>query len=72
MGCSRSRRDTRVPEVGAAQYRRNPVQLEDPADCRGADAVAELEQLTLDALVAPDRILSGHLLGQVGDDIVDG
>ncbi len=43
--------------VGAPQWRWwDAVTLEDPSDRRGADAVAELEQLALDPLVSPVRL----------------
>jgi hypothetical protein len=42
--------------VGAPdRCRWDAVALEDPPDCRGADTVAEFEQLTLDPQVAPAR-----------------
>jgi hypothetical protein len=34
--------------------------------------MAELEQFTLDALVAPGLVRAGHLLDQRGDRLVDG
>jgi hypothetical protein len=40
--------------------------LEDPADRRGADPVAELEQFTLDPLVPPAGILPREALDQRG------
>ena len=44
--------------VGVPDRRRwDPVALEDPPDRRGADAVAEFEQLALDPLVSPARVL---------------
>jgi hypothetical protein len=51
--------------------RRYPPLLEDPADRGFADAMAELEQFALDALVAPGRVLAGHLFDQGGDRVVD-
>ena len=45
--------------------------LQDPPDRRGADAVAELEQLALDPLVAPARVLPRHPHDQGGEDVVD-
>jgi hypothetical protein len=45
--------------------------LEDPADRRGADAVAELEQLALDSLVSPVRVLRRHPYNQRGEHAVD-
>ena len=44
---------------------------QDPPDRRSADAVAELEQLTLDPEVAPARVLPRHPHHQGNDDIVD-
>ena len=41
---------------------RNPPQLQNPANGRCGDAVAELEQFALDALVAPGFVLAGQLL----------
>jgi hypothetical protein len=41
--------------------------LEDPADRRRADPVAELEQFALDPLVSPAAVLGGEPLGQRGD-----
>src|SRR5258706_9326447 len=45
--------------------------FEDPADRGRTHAVAEAEQFALDALVAPARIIAGHLLDQGGDGRVD-
>jgi hypothetical protein len=48
--------------------RRGKLQgLEDPADRRCADPVAELEQLPLNSLVSPAAVLGGELLDQRGD-----
>src|SRR6185437_4510384 len=47
------------------------VTLEDPTDGRGADAVAELEQLALDPHVSPARVLPRHPHYQGGEDVVD-
>ena len=47
------------------------VALQDPPDRRGADAVAELEQLALDPQVAPARVLPRHPHHQGGEDVVD-
>ena len=47
------------------------VALEDPPDRRGADAVAELEQLALDPLVSPARVLRRHPYDQRGEHVVD-
>src|SRR5687767_2155975 len=52
--------------------RRYSAPLEDPADRRCADPVAELEQFALDALVAPGRVLSGQPCDQGGDGVVGG
>src|ERR1022692_2371596 len=41
--------------------------LEDPADRRRADPVAELEQFALDPLVSPAAVLGGEPPGQRGD-----
>ena len=49
----------------------DPVALQDPADCRGADAVAEFEQLALDPHVSPARVLPRHPHYQGGEDVVD-
>jgi hypothetical protein len=54
-------------QVGVSGRRwRYPQPSKDPSDCRGADAMADLEQLALDPLVAPARILPGGLSDQVG------
>ena len=45
--------------------------LQDPPDRRGADAVAELEQLALDPQVSPARVLPRHPHHQGGEDVVD-
>ena len=59
--------------VGPPRRRRwYPVALQDPADRRGADAMAELEQLALDPLVSPVRVLRRHPYDQRRDDWVDG
>jgi hypothetical protein len=47
------------------------VALQDPPDGRGADVVAELEQLTADSLVAPARVLPRHPHHQRGEHVVD-
>ena len=49
----------------------DPVALEDSPDRRGADAVAEFEQLALDPAVSPARVLPRHPHHQRGDDVVD-
>jgi hypothetical protein len=56
---------------GPEGCRRYPPPLEEPADGGCTDAVAELEQLALDALVAPGLVLAGHPLDQRGDRLVD-
>jgi hypothetical protein len=48
-----------------------PVTLQDLADRRGADAVAELEQLALDPLVSPLRVLRRHPHDQRSEHVVD-
>ena len=45
--------------------------LQDPPDRRGADAVAELEQLALEPEVSPARVLPRHPHHQLGKDVVD-
>jgi len=58
--------------VGVPQRSRwDPVALEDPADRRGADAVAEVEQLALEPEVAPIRVLPCHSRHQGGEAVVD-
>ena len=52
---------------GSQRCRWNPPPLEDPADRGCAGAVAELEEFSLDALVAPGLVLTGHPLDQRGD-----
>jgi hypothetical protein len=47
------------------------VVLQDPADRRGADTVAELEQLAADSLVAPARVLPRHPHDQGGEGVID-
>jgi len=47
--------------------RRDLQGLEDPADGRCADPVADLQQLTLDPLVSPPLVLAGQPLDQRGD-----
>jgi hypothetical protein len=47
--------------------RGNLQRLEDPADRRCADLVAELEQLALDPLVSPAVVFGGEPLDQRGD-----
>jgi hypothetical protein len=44
--------------VGVAERRwRDPSPHEDPADGRGTDAMTEFEQLTLDSLETPRRVV---------------
>jgi hypothetical protein len=58
--------------VGVSQRRRwDAVALKDPPDCRGADAVAELEQLALDPRVPPARVLPRHPHYQGGEAVLD-
>jgi hypothetical protein len=47
------------------------VALQDPGDRGGADAVAEVEQLALDPLISPARVLPGHAHHQGGEGVVD-
>ena len=67
------RRGLRVQElpphrVGVPLRRRRDLQRpEDPADRGCADPVAELEQLTLDPLVAPAVVLGGEALDKRSD-----
>jgi hypothetical protein len=46
--------------------------LEDSPDGGSAEAMAELEQFALDALVARGLILPDQVLDQIGDGVVDG
>jgi hypothetical protein len=58
--------------VGVPQWRWwDAVALQDPPDRRGADAVAELEQLALDPDVSPARVLPGHPYHHGGEYGVD-
>src|SRR5919107_4435906 len=58
--------------IGGPQRRRGyPSQREEFADRGCADAVAELEKLALDALVAPGLVLTGQPLDQFGDGVVE-
>ena len=57
---------------GPQRCRWYPPPLEDPADRGCADAVAELEQFALDALVAPGLVLAGHPFDQRDDRWVEG
>src|SRR6478735_11916466 len=52
--------------------RRDAVALEDPADRRGAYAVAECEQLALDSDTSPAWVLPRHAHYQGGEGVVDG
>jgi len=47
------------------------VALQDPPNGRGADAMAELEQLALEPPVAPARVLPRHPHHQGGEEVVD-
>jgi hypothetical protein len=59
-------------DVGVPHRRRwDAVALQDPPDGRGADAMAELEQLALQPLVSPARVLPRHPHHQGGEDVVD-
>jgi hypothetical protein len=51
---------------------RDPQSLEYPADGGGADPVAELEQLALDALLSPAVVLGGEPLDERRDLSTDG
>jgi hypothetical protein len=51
---------------------RYPELFEDPADRRGTYSAADLQELALDALVAPRWVLSRKLFDQPGDFGVDG
>ena len=72
VGC-KHRRGLRAQElpprrIGAPLRRRRDLQrLEDPADRRRANPVADLEQLTLDPLVSPAVVLEGEPLDERGD-----
>src|SRR4051812_46242730 len=44
---------------------------QDPADRRGADAMTEFEQLTLDSAVSPARVLRSHPADQRGEGLID-
>src|SRR6266536_5850587 len=59
--------------VGVPDWRwRYACPLQDPPDRRSTDPVSELEQLTLNPLVAPAVVLPGHPFDQPGDRLVDG
>src|SRR6185312_11436516 len=47
------------------------VALQDPPDRRGADTMAELEQLALESHVPPTRILPRHAHHQGDEHVVD-
>ena len=49
----------------------DPVALQDATDRRGADTVAEFEQLALDPPIAPARVVPRHPRHQRGKDVVD-
>ena len=58
--------------VGVPDRRRwDAVALQDAPNRRGADAVAECEQLALDSDVAPVRVLRRHAHHQGGEGVVD-
>src|SRR4051812_20663913 len=58
--------------IGVSRWRWwDPAALQDPPDRRGAEPVAELEQLALDPHVSPARVLAGHPLHQRGEDVVN-
>jgi hypothetical protein len=58
--------------VGVPQWRWwDAAALEDPPDRRGADAVAELEQLALDPFVSPFRAIRRHPHDQYSEHVVD-
>jgi hypothetical protein len=50
---------------------RDAVALEDAADRRGADVVAEFEQLALDSDVAPARVSQAMRTTRGSEDVVD-
>jgi hypothetical protein len=47
------------------------VSLQDPPDGGGADAMAELAQFAVDALVAPGLVLCGQPVNRRGDRVAD-
>jgi hypothetical protein len=57
---------------GSVRCRRYAPLLDDPADRGRPDAVAELEQFALDALVTPGLILPGQPCDQGGGRVVEG
>jgi len=58
--------------VGAPdRCRWDAVALQDPPDRRGAHAVAESEQLALESLVPPARVLPRHPHHDGGEHVVD-
>jgi hypothetical protein len=60
---ARGLRTQELPPTGVTVPQRrwwDAVALQDPPDRRSAHAVAELEQLALDPLVAPARVLPRH------------
>jgi hypothetical protein len=59
--------DIGVPNRG----RWDAVALQDPSDRRGANPVAECEQLALESHVSPSRVLSRHAHNQGGEGVVD-
>jgi hypothetical protein len=50
---------------------RDAATPQDPPDRRGADPVAELEQLALQPLVSPARVLPRHPQQQRGQHVID-
>jgi hypothetical protein len=71
---ARGLRTQELPPTGVAVPQRrwwDAVALQDPPDRRSAHAVAELEQLALDPLVAPARVLPRHPHHQGDQDVVD-
>src|SRR5258707_15377737 len=50
---------------------RYPQTFQHPPDRRDADPVAKTQQLALDPLVAPARVLPGHAPDQCGEPRVD-
>src|SRR6476620_8836694 len=63
-----------LPPAGVGvphRRRRDAVALEDPPDRRGTDPMAELEQLALDPLVSPGRVVRRHPHDQRREPVVD-
>jgi hypothetical protein len=63
-----------LPPAGVGPRRRRgyPTVVQDPADGRAADAMAEFEQFALDPAVAPAQVLPRHPHHERGEDLVDG